>query len=278
MENTGSIFSQIIKDKLRVTGNCPKCSEPLYTWASPNAGGSTRSNPVCMKCGYHDIQHKADQKTHELAEKSIKARTVKMLSNGSIVTDTELLDKRLSDYKKVDQETTVAMNKTQLFIRYVLSGETKHLIFTGKSGSGKSHLSMAACWEIAEQSNYDKKCLFINYRELLEKRKNAFNDPEETKRLNQLVKDIKTVDLVVLDDLGAELGGTSAGNATNYNNDTLYSILEARQNKNLIVNTNLTSKEIRASYGERILSRISKHSEGLFMAFQNTKDKRMGME
>ena len=85
---------------------------------------------------------------------------------------------------------------------------------------------MAATWEIIKQSNYDKKCLFISYRELLEQIKYSFNDEQLRKEIQgSLMKDIKTADLVVIDDLGSELGGNNYSSSKNFNNDTLNSIL-----------------------------------------------------
>ena len=79
-----------------------------------------------------------------------------------------------------------------------------------------------------------------------------------------------------LDDLGAELGGIQAKSATSYNNDVLYSLLEAREERALIINTNLAAREIVEAYGERVLSRIQNNSKGFTHTFRETKDKRTG--
>ena len=59
-------------------------------------------------------------------------------------------------------------------------------------------------------------------------------------------------DLIILDDLGAEI-------ENQFNSSTFYSIINARQNLNkpVIVNTNLTFKEIEQRYSQRTLSRLS---------------------
>ena len=88
------------------------------------------------------------------------------------------------------------------------------------------------------------------------------------------MRDIKNADLVVIDDLGAELGGAYAGQSTVYNNDIINSIMEARQNEATIVTTNLTGKEVQEAYGKRIVSRISQHLDGFTFNFKQTADKR----
>ncbi len=126
---------------------------------------------------------------------------------------------------------------------------------------------------------YDKRCLFISYAELLEQLKFAMNDEQARKEITgSLMAEIKSADLVVLDDLGAELGVKQIDDrnkSTNFNNDTLNRIVEARQNKATIFTTNLTGKEMSQAYGERILSRIMSNSQGFVMKIEGTSDKRV---
>lgn len=149
------------------------------------------------------------------------------------------------------------------------------MILSGKSGVGKSHLAMSTAWEVLERSNYDKRCLFISYAELLEQLKFAMNDEQARKEITgSLMAEIKSADLVVLDDLGAELG-VKGNDSTNFNNDTLNRIVEARQNKATVFTTNLTGKKMSQAYGERILSRIMSNSQGFVMKIEGTSDKRV---
>ena len=90
--------------------------------------------------------------------------------------------------------------------------------------------------------------------------------------------EIKSIDLVVLNDLGAELGVKQIDDrnkSTNFNNDTLNRIVEARQNKATVFTTNLTGKEMSQAYGERILSRIMSNSQRFVMKIEGTLDKKV---
>ena len=275
MENTGDIFGALIDKMLEITGTCPRCEDKLYSWKTKNKDGTDRCAPTCMHCGYKDLKAKADAETNLRYIDNLKKRAVDMLKYRSVITDSELFDKTLDNYVTSDEESAQALGYAVEFVNEVVKGNSTHMILSGKSGVGKSHLSMAVCWAVLEDSKYNKKVLFINYRELLERRKASFNDKAENSNQISLLKDIKTVDFVVIDDLGAELGGSKYSDATNFNNDVLYSILEARQNKALIVNTNLTSKEIKAAYGERILSRMMKNAMRYSMQFNKAADKRI---
>lgn len=91
------------------------------------------------------------------------------------------------------------------------------------------------------------------------------------------MKTIKECDLVVLDDVGAELGTIDTlEQARGFNYDLMSEITEARQNKNTIMTTNLTSKQLIQNYGDRIVSRLfSKSSRETMIAFKNTPDGRL---
>ncbi|MDT2701317.1 ATP-binding protein [Enterococcus gallinarum] len=276
METLGQGIQKMIAQRLEVRGKCPNCEGNMYGWKEKNPDGSERCSPVCMACGYYDMRRKEDRETDRIYQESLKKKTIDFFKFGSVLTDKSLFDCTFDNYKQMDEETTSAAKMAQRFVESVLNGEPKHMVLGGKSGSGKSHLSMAATWAIIEQSDYTKKCLFISYREFLEQIKFSFNDKELRKQIQgSLMKDIKTADLVVVDDLGAELGGTKAGESTAFTNDIINSIFEARQNQATIITTNLVGKEMGKAYGQRITSRIFKNSEECWFLFSKTADKRL---
>ncbi|HBK5271941.1 TPA: ATP-binding protein, partial [Enterococcus faecium] len=234
-----------------------------------------RCKPTCMSCGYKALRVKEDIQTERIYNDSLKARALSFFQNGSVLTDKTLFKCKMENYHVVDQETKIALERAKSFVNDVLLNHPAHFILSGKSGSGKSHLSMATAWEILERSNYDKKILFISYQELLEQIKFSYNNAELRKEIEgSLIADIKTTDLVVFDDIGAELG-SGVSNSRQFTNNTLNTLLEARQNKATIITTNLSGPELREAYGERIVSRIFKNSEGYALKFQQTADKRI---
>lgn len=271
---------QLIAKVLEVRGTCPQCGGNIYAWRNKGPNGEDRCAPVCMNCGYAALNLRADVRTNEIYQKKIRDRYLAMFKSGSVVTNRHLFDKNLKNYNVTNQEQQKATDLAERFVQSLLKGERKHLVLTGTSGVGKSHLSMGICWEYLERSGYQKHVLFVNYRELLESLKLAMLDESARKAIQKnLINDLKSCDLLVLDDLGAELGGVDVKKdaTTRFNNETLYGILEARQEESLIVNTNLSSAEIEKFYGNRILSRIVNNSSGFFMKFENTKDNRKMM-
>lgn len=275
-KNTGQAIDKMISQFLEVQGRCPECMQPLYGWKTKKKDGTERCTPTCMACGFKSLKKKESAEIKERYDENLMQQAISMFRGNSVVPDRGLFDCTLQTYEILDQETKIALNTANIYAKAVLGGKPAHFILTGKSGSGKSHLAMGVCWNVMKNSNYKKKCLFINYRQLLEELKKAFNIPEYYANLQgAFMKEIKNADLVVIDDVGVELGGTSANGATAYNTDTLYSILDARQNEATIITTNLGADEIQKSYGDRILSRMVRHSKGYMVKFTKTMDKRV---
>ncbi len=120
------------------------------------------------------------------------------------------------------------------------------LLFYGRTGLGKTHLSLAIAAEVLQQGHeviYDS---VINLLQQVE-REHFGRDKSETDTLGLLLG----VDLLILDDLGTEFD-------TPFYVSTVYNIINTRQNRGLptIINTNLDLQSIRRRYEERIVSRL----------------------
>lgn len=278
MESVGTGIEKLIAKMLYVVEKpCPDCGGEMHAWREP-PGSPPRCAPVCMACGYASKNKNDAIETQELYEKSLKAKAIKYLKYQSVLTNKSLLDCRLENFKTVDEETESAKQIAEIIAIKALNGEPVHSTLTGKTGVGKSHLAMAILWQVIEKSNYDKKCLFISYNELLEQIKFAMNDREAQKAImGTLMNEIKAADVVVLDDLGAETGifEADSSNVTDFNARTLTNILDARIGKPLIVTTNLDGKQVAKMYGARVLSRMAEGSQGMNIKLNTTKDKRM---
>lgn len=276
MKSTAIVMQEIIDRMLVVVDKCPDCGANLYQWRQKLKNGEDRCGPTCMACGYKALKKKQDFDTQRMFNENLKKRAINYFKFSSLVPDQMLFDKRLKDFEVLDQETKIALEKAKRAVNEILLNKKIHVVFTGKSGAGKSHLAMSIAWEVIEKSGYQKNVLFVNYRELLEQLRFAMNDKEAAKQIQgELMAELKTADLVVIDDIGAELGGNKATDSSRYNNDTLTGLLEARQNMATIITTNLTADELRKAYGERILSRIMQNSSGFAVILKNTKDKRL---
>lgn len=124
---------------------------------------------------------------------------------------------------------------------------SRTLLFVGKTGTGKTHLSTAIAKSLIEKGYevlYDSAQNIIADFEY-DRFKSGYGpyEPKGDKYLE--------CDLLILDDLGTEF-------VNQFTNSCIYNIINTRQNKGLstIISTNLSSKEITTRYDDRIYSRL----------------------
>ncbi|MBQ9110654.1 MAG: ATP-binding protein [Oscillospiraceae bacterium] len=120
------------------------------------------------------------------------------------------------------------------------------LLFYGRTGLGKTHLSLSIAAEVISKGYeviYDS---IINLLQQVE-REHFGREHSEMDTLYLLLH----VDLLILDDLGTEFD-------TPFYISTIYNIINTRINRGLptIINTNLDLMSIRRRYEERIVSRL----------------------
>lgn len=125
-------------------------------------------------------------------------------------------------------------------------GQSPSLLFYGRTGLGKTHLSLAIAAEVLQQGHeviYDS---VINLLQQVE-REHFGREKSDSDTLALLL----SVDLLILDDLGTEFD-------TPFYVSTIYNIINTRLNRGLptIISTNLDLHAIRRRYEERIISRL----------------------
>lgn len=124
------------------------------------------------------------------------------------------------------------------------SNTYNNFLFMGKTGLGKTHLSTSVAVKVIERGFdvlYVSVCSMIS--EFEQKR---FNYAE-----NVDVSRYYTADLLIIDDLGAEM-------TNQFTVSCFYDVINSRitNRKSTIINTNLKKDEIAARYGDRIESRL----------------------
>ena len=123
------------------------------------------------------------------------------------------------------------------------SPRSKSLLMLGSAGLGKTHLACAIAKECMEK---DFTVMYSSSQSLFEQIEQARYTGED------LISDILSCDLFILDDLGSE-------NITPYCNSVFYNIVNTRMiNGNpCIYTTNITSQQaMNKRYGEKITSRL----------------------
>ena len=131
---------------------------------------------------------------------------------------------------------------------------TNGLYMYGKTGLGKTHLSLAIANKVLDKG-YD--VYYGSIQSIMDKL-----EAEHFGRLpreDSIKEDILTCDLLIIDDLGAEF-------ATQFTNAELYNILNSRLLSSLptIISTNLDISEIAEKYTQRVASRIMGSMDAIY--------------
>ncbi len=200
-------------------------------------------NYTCTKCsdtGYVDVNI-CDCLRREIVAASLEASGLYSL------VETQSFQTFSLDYYEKDDKINMKRNATRLweFAKNFVPGKSESFLFLGATGLGKTHLSSSVARVVIEKGAYVVYESSITLLADFEARRFGGNpDADSVDRYTEC-------DLLIIDDLGCEI-------ANNFTISCLYNIINTRiiMHKSTIINTNLTDKELRARYSDRIFSRI----------------------
>lgn len=132
----------------------------------------------------------------------------------------------------------------------------RNLLLKGSFGTGKSHLSYATAKALLDEGY---STLFLSVPKLMTKIKDTFGGQSKFSEAD-LLQYVADVDLLVLDDLGAEYTN-NRNQADNWVWTKLFEVVDGRAGKSTIYTTNLSSAELEQKVGPRNYSRILDNAE-----------------
>jgi len=225
---------------------CNGCGEhvvqkELIIPVGPLKGETTIANYGC-KC--EDI--KLARRVEKASKRAEQRKLQKTFDYYSLVNHS-LQQATLENYEPTNQELAQAKREITDYINNF--DGTKNLLLHGSYGTGKSHLSIAVTKKLMEKGY---QCLFLSLPKLLTKIKETYNNDGVTE--DELLNMIQQVDLLVLDDIGAE-------HNTDWVNAKLFEVLDSRAGKATIYTTNLNSQQLRKQINERNFSRMMENTE-----------------
>jgi len=166
----------------------------------------------------------------------------------------DLTGAMLNDYIA---ETPEQQKAKRLAIDFITNFNGKQsLVFSGDPGVGKTHIAVAIHNAIAKEHT----TLFLKSTQLLDLIKASYNGVGYSEM--DVLDTCADVDLLVLDDLGAEYA--KEGDSESWASDILFKVIDSRLGKSLIVTTNYSESLLEQKYGyngKRITSRLSDDAE-----------------
>lgn len=216
----------------------------------------------CFRC--EEIA-KEDLLVKKQSEEMIRNREVNEIlrdfKTDSLINE-DLKDAEFANYVPATESQEIAL---QIAKDYVENFDKKNgLIFAGKTGVGKSHLSVAISKEIIKQKY---TVLFISIPRLMTAIKSTYRKDSDKSELD-ILRAIQTVDLLIFDDLGAEReDADDQGNK--WSKGKIFEISDSRAGKATIFTSNYSGSELMHMYGERDFGRMVQDCKAVTVLGEN---------
>lgn len=251
---------------------CPECGSDM--WRPKHCKDKENYKGRCLNCLYREPgapKGKTEEETlAEFKFKSDKRTAIAYYGAYSIMTTKLPQIARLKNFKAQGDAQKDALEFARNVSNKLVRQTPQHVLLTGPTGVGKTHLASSIIWQCMMLNRYDYRAIFIDFQEYINKIKESYEKTDVKDLITDLNRELERADLVVLDDLGAERG-------TEHNIDQLDKVMRLREDKNLIVTTNLSGREIKDTYGNRTLSRLLYHLNDNSLVMNGMTDYRKGV-
>ena len=168
------------------------------------------------------------------------------------------------NYIPVSPELDRAKKITMRYAANYKKDNPVNLMLVGSYGTGKSHLSVSVVKALLSRGN---SCLFISVPKLLTRLKSTYNKSSEQTE-EELLSHLEKMDLVVLDDVGAEKT-KKEDDEFSWARTKMFEIIDSRIGKHTIYTTNFSTNELLSMYGERNFSRMMENTHLVEMNGEN---------
>lgn len=231
-----------------------------------------RVEPFCIKCTAERVEKEKRKAIDDFEINNVK----RVLKRDSLVDLPEEYDCTFDNFEAQQGTKEAELKHRAKMIAYEAIKKTDkpiHAIFYGTPGEGKTHLAMSILNAVNDNANPPQKCLFIDINELINRIYSSFKNSNQLWTKDYAIKKLRSVNLLVLDDVGSESSMKSdTSEASNFIQEIMKKVLDGQ--KRLIITTNLTSQQLSQVYNPKIVSRMFAHSRGYAVDFSGIKDKR----
>lgn len=212
--------------------------------------------PRCRDEGYVDGKMCACLRQAVLAEEFSMSELLPALADATFEAfSLEGYDDALRADGKTDRSWMGEVRRhAEEYARDFSPGQSRNLIFYGKTGTGKTLLSGCIAHAIMAGGHSVLYVTSCGLHELFRLRQ--FADDTRRDGVERKAAALRSVDLLIIDDLGTE-------HDTPYNRTNLFDLVNHRTGNHLpvITSTNLSIAELRRRYDDRIFSRLAARAD-----------------
>lgn len=262
MDNLGDAIKMMFAKHFVDVGACPQCGARLYVpKPRPDIGGA------CPTCGYIDNNKNVKRTDEDWTLEARKNDQINYFTSNSILPGLNMMSNKFGNMKMTPELNNVVGVAKDIAGRMARQNHRViHSLFTGSSGRGKTHTAISIINEVWRLTNYQYKFIFIDYPLFVSMQQQAINDREAQKLLDKVMNQVRTgADCVVIDDLGTEPQMANDWNSSKFNE-----IMRYREDKDVIITTNLAAESIADKYNDQTMSRLRKFAKGNFIKFEET--------
>lgn len=227
--------------------------------------------PKCMDTGFigTSIRERCTCLTQKILDKSYESSNINLLEdenfekfNPEVFPEITLENSNQNQRQYMIEMKNRLLDYSQLFPE----NDRKTILFTGKTGLGKSFLLNCMAKEIMDKGY---TVLAISAYKLFDQL--FFSAISDRREIEAMERRLYETDLLIIDDLGTET------RRNNFTSEDLFNILNERNLKNAhtFISTNLSIKDLRDRYSDRIVSRLMDTSTTMLFRFQGKDIRRL---
>jgi DNA replication protein DnaC len=221
------------KDFLKPAYRCPLCGDTGYI----SNGALPQERCPCLKQKLTEAYYGLSNVKDILADENFETFN---LSYYSVETSE---NEGISPYENMRTVYGTALRFCERF-----DGEYLNLLFYGETGLGKTFLCNCVAKELLDKG---KTVLYTTAPRLFKIFEDMRFNREEEEEPDEAAEAVTDVDLLIIDDLGAEF-------PTIITSTAMFDIINQRMltKKPVVISTNMSPKELESQYSDRIISRF----------------------
>lgn len=228
---------------------CPSCGEEsasglFFRFLDQEDWLQAGKTMNCSTCRDQEAFEVYRNKSLSQLRESIKDR----LSTEYFQIPVLLKNAGFKNYEETNKATMAAKGKAILYAKDFLKGDKYNLLVMGSPGTGKTHLCSAIARTVKEAGYIVG---FLTTGKVLSMIKETYQKGA-AKSEAETFRDLKKLDLLILDDLGSE----AIGGNNDWRLGMIFEIVESRSGKPTIYTSNLTDEDLAKAVGSRVFSRL----------------------
>lgn len=230
---------------------CDGCQRNVKVQVLPILGGANKGEFQEFKIGCKCLDRALADDIERNVEQLKKQRFFRYFDQNSLMNE-DIKGATFENYQPTTSLQEDAKEFCKLYANrfsFQQGHRPKNLLLHGDTGIGKTHLAVSVLKVVIEKENSG---LFISLPLLLTFIKNTYSKYDDSgMTVVDIFKKMKEIDLLVIDDMGAEAG-------SNHDIQKIFELLDNRLGKPTIFTTNLNYEQFSETFGKRNTSRILK--------------------